>query len=80
MEGHKGEYWPLQRSNHAACCLNFGDPQPRVFVTGGVVPEGVVNDAWLFNVATRKWQNVIDWYTVKPWGPAFFIKQHISVH
>ena len=58
MQGKVGDLWPQARSNHAACCLNFGEEYPQVFMSGGMTDDRVLNDAWLFNVKIKKWNIV----------------------
>ena len=71
LEKTEGAPWPVGRDSHAACCLNFGEEDPQLLVTGGVdesvkVTGGVDNngntlsDAWILDVKSRRWREVSD--------------------
>ena len=34
LEMIKGVPWPEERDYHAACCLNYGEEDPKVLITG----------------------------------------------
>ena len=54
-----GEAWPQKRCGHAACCLNYGQRHPQLFMTGGVGRgDKVLHDAWIFDVNTGRWRKV----------------------
>ena len=36
LEKTEGAPWPVGRDSHAACCLNFGEDDPQLLITGGV--------------------------------------------
>ena len=49
----------MGRSGHAACCLNFGDEEPVLLMTGGVDDNGnTLKDAWLLEVNSGRWREV----------------------
>jgi len=49
----------VARCNHAACCINYGDDQPVLLMTGGTDKNyNTLSDAWLFEVNSRKWREV----------------------
>ena len=49
----------MERDNHAATCLNYGDDLPQLLVTGGVDKKGkTVSDAWLLDINTGRWREV----------------------
>ena len=51
--------WPVERDDHAACCLNYGQEHPQVLISGGTDKYGnTLGDAWLFSVATGTWREV----------------------
>ena len=54
-----GAPWPVERDNHAATCLNYGDNHPQLLVTGGVDKKGkTLSDAWLLDINTGRWKEV----------------------
>ena len=60
MEPNKGDEWPVGRACHAACCLGYGSDNPSLFVIGGgTTDDRILQDAWIFNVASRVWREVI---------------------
>ncbi len=60
MEPVQGEPWPVERSDHAACCLNYGDNHSQVLVYGGVDNDlKVLGDMWTLDVDTGKWTEVM---------------------
>ena len=59
MEKPVGAPWPAGRSSHAACCLNYGDNEPVLLMTGGVDQNGkTIKDAWLLDVYSGRWREV----------------------
>ena len=55
----EGAPWPVERSAHAACCLNYREEQPQLLVTGGVDKNGkTLQDAWILDVKSGKWRKV----------------------
>ena len=49
----------MDRSSHAACCLNFGEEHPQLLVTGGVDKNGnTLGDAWILDVKSGRWREV----------------------
>ena len=52
-----GEPCPMERSAHAAVCLGYGEPHPKLLVTGGVgAGLKVLGDAWLLDVLSGHWR------------------------
>ena len=59
MEALQGEPWPVGRSRHAACCLNYGEDHPKLLVFGGVDnADKTLRDMWVFDVDTGQWTEV----------------------
>ena len=59
MDRVQGEPWPLGRFSHAACCLNYGEANPKLLIFGGVNQElEVLGDMWILDVNTGKWTEV----------------------
>ena len=59
LERPEGATWPVERSSHAATCLNYGDDHPQLLVTGGVDKMNkTISDAWLLDVNTGRWREV----------------------
>ena len=53
--------WPVERYAHAACCLNYGEEDPQLLVTGGWSKnETILNDAWILDVNSGSWKTVSD--------------------
>ena len=49
----------MQRSGHAACCLNFGEEHPQLLITGGGDGNhNTLSDAWILDVTFGRWQEV----------------------
>ena len=49
----------MERSGHAACCLNYGEENPQLLVTGGVGNnDTIVQDAWILDVKSGRWREV----------------------
>ena len=60
MKPIQGEPWPVGRSSHAACCLNYGQDHPQLLVYGGVDNDvKALRDMWILNVDIGKWTEVI---------------------
>ncbi len=59
MKPVQGESWPVGRSLHAACCLNYGQDHPQLLVYGGVDNDvNTLGDMWIIDVDTGKWAEV----------------------
>ena len=59
LERPKGALWPVERSSHAACCLNYGEEGPQLLVTGGKDKNGTtLQDAWILDVNSGRWTRV----------------------
>ena len=59
LERPEGAPWPVERNAHAACCLNYGDNDPLLLVTGGLDKRNkTLSDAWLLDINTRRWREV----------------------
>ncbi|XP_064393442.1 uncharacterized protein LOC135340942 isoform X2 [Halichondria panicea] len=52
-----GEPWPVGRSSHASCCLNYGQDHPQLLVYGGLGNK-TLGDMWILDVDTGKWTEV----------------------
>ena len=51
MEPEQGEPWPVERSYHAACCLNYGGDHPQLLVSGGLDKDvKALGDMWILDV------------------------------
>ena len=49
----------MQRSAHAACCLNYGEEHPQLLVSGGVDEDGnTLRDLWVLDVEAGTWKEV----------------------
>jgi len=61
LEKPHGAPWPVGRSIHAACCLNYGDDEPVLLVTGGIDDnDNTLKDAWLLEVNSALcWEHCI---------------------
>ena len=54
-----GGPWPEERENHAACCLNYGQPHPQLLVIGGYDRQTLpLGDAWILDVDSGRWRKV----------------------
>ena len=70
LERPRGAPWPVERSGHAACCLNYGEEHPQLLVTGGVdLNDNTLQDAWILDVKSGRWKEVsgdmhmnVDWF------------------
>ena len=59
LEKPEGAPWPVERTRHAACCLNYADHKPKLLVTGGLDKNlKTLSDAWLLDINTRRWREV----------------------
>ena len=59
MEREEGAPWPVARSLHAVCCLNYEDDQPVLLMTGGSDKNfNTLGDAWLLDVNSGRWREV----------------------
>ncbi len=59
MEPVEGEPWPVERSLHSACCLNYGQDHPQLLVHGGVGKgNNVLGDMLILDTDTGKWAEV----------------------
>ena len=59
LEGAEGAPWPVERSSHDACCLNYGEEHPQLLVIGGMDNDlNTLQDAWILDVKSRRWREV----------------------
>ena len=59
LEKSEEASWPVERSAHAACCLNYGEEHPQLLVTGGLGKNNNgLQDAWILDVKSREWREV----------------------
>ncbi len=59
MEPVQREPWPVGRSGHAACCLNYGQVHPQLLMYGGVNNDSkTLKDMWILDVDTGQWTEV----------------------
>ncbi len=59
MKPVQGEPWPVERSSHAACCLNYGQDHPQLLVYGGMdYGLKTLGDMWMLDVDIGKWSEV----------------------
>ncbi len=59
MEPVEGEPWPVERSGHAACCLNYGQDHPQLLVHGGLDNGSkTLGDMWILSVNSGNWTEV----------------------
>ena len=59
LERPKEAPWPVRRDSHAACCLNYGEENPQLLITGGVDNNGnSLQDAWVLDVKSGTWREV----------------------
>ena len=59
MEPLPGLPWPVRRSRHAACCLNYGEDHPKVLISGGLNEyNSVLGDLWIADINSGKWTEV----------------------
>ena len=68
LERQEGAPRPVERSCHAACCLNYGQHHPQVLVSGGWDKNGnTLNDMWILDVKSGIWREVRDDVHVNVW-------------
>ena len=79
MKPVQGEPWPVERSAHAACCLNYGQDHPQLLVYGGRgKSRDTLEDMWMLDVDIGKWTAVsLEDDTMQPVFTAESL-QHIS--
>ena len=54
-----GGPWPVGRSAHAACFLNYGEEHPQLLVSGGLDKDGnTLSDLWVLEVEAGTWKEV----------------------
>ena len=54
-----GEPCPVERYGHAAVCLNYGEDQPQIFISGGIDDDiNVFSDGWILDVQSGRWREV----------------------
>ncbi len=59
MESVEGEPWPVEREDHAACCLNYGQDHPQLLVHGGQDSDDkTLGDMLILDIETGKWTEV----------------------
>ena len=59
MKPVQGEPWPVERSGHVACCLNYGQDHPQLLVYGGIDNGNkTLEDMWMLDVDTVQWTEV----------------------
>ena len=59
LERPEGAPRPVERSSHAACCLNYGEEHPQLLVTGGRDNEdNTLQDVWILDVNSGRWREV----------------------
>jgi len=59
LERPEGASWPVGRHSHAACCLNYGEDDPQLLVTGGVYKNNTtLKDAWVLDINSARWSEV----------------------
>ena len=59
MEPLPGVPQPVGRDNHGACCLNYGEDNPKVLMYGGLDNgTNVLGDMWILDVNSGKWTEV----------------------
>ena len=55
----EGEPWPVERYNHAACCIGYTGDHVHLLVCCGLGRDGnILEDMWLFNVSSKRWKEV----------------------
>ena len=59
VEPEPGDPWPVERSSHAACCLNYDEDHPKLLISGGLdKDDNVLGDMWILDVDSGKWTEV----------------------
>ena len=59
MEPSPGVPQPVGRRNHGACCLNYGEDNPKLLISGGLKGNNnVLGDMWILDVNGGKWTEV----------------------
>ena len=54
-----GEPCPVGRADHAAVCLNYGEDQPQIFISGGKDDYyNALSDGWILDVQSGRWREV----------------------
>ncbi|XP_064393447.1 uncharacterized protein LOC135340946 isoform X2 [Halichondria panicea] len=62
-----GGAWPVGRSAHAACCLNYGEDHPQLLLHGGLDNRyKTLRDMWILDVDTVKWTEVTPTESMEP--------------
>ena len=65
-----GGPWPQDRSCHAAVCLNYGQRNPQLLISGGLDRQNKqLADVWILDVETGSWRMVRiigNWVLVLP--------------
>ena len=55
-----GEDSPTSRTLHAAACIEHGGDRPQLVITGGRdAGDKVLNDVWIMDVQSGRWNKVI---------------------
>ena len=72
---------PVERCDHAACCINVGDDHPLLLVTGGLDKDyRVLKDAWLLDIVARRWKEVSGFDNTLSTFHTISTQPHIHVH
>ena len=59
LERFDGAPWPMERKDHAACCLSYKGEHPQLLVTWGAVKSDIIlSDGWILDVKSGKWREV----------------------
>ena len=58
MEPLPGVSQPVGRYYHGACCLNYGEDNPKLLISGGLKDTNVLGDTWILDVNSGKWTEV----------------------
>ena len=58
MEPLPGVPQPVERYYHGACCLNYGEDNPKLLISGGLKDTNVLGDMWILDVNSGKWTEV----------------------
>ena len=49
----------MERTDHAACCLNYGEEDPQLLITGGITRDDhTLQDVWILDVKFGQWREV----------------------